>query len=133
MGLDRGKLTKLLMLTTSDFDGEALSAIRMANSILKKEKLNWADIIRDEIRVKYEAKMDEPSPDSIKVSRSREAFRASGIQFTEHVEGYKGGFHFTMKHRGDLVDYFPLNGWTFINGKKHKWSLTTLMMYLNNS
>lgn len=39
--MDRNKMTKLLALTASDNDGEALNAIRAANRILKKEKLSW--------------------------------------------------------------------------------------------
>lgn len=38
------KLIKLLMLTTSNVDAEALSAIRMANLILKKQGLTWLDV-----------------------------------------------------------------------------------------
>jgi hypothetical protein len=35
------KLIKLLMLTTSDNDNEALSAIRMANKLLKSKNITW--------------------------------------------------------------------------------------------
>jgi hypothetical protein len=39
------KLSKLLNLSTSDNDAEALSAIRMANTILKGEGLGWVDML----------------------------------------------------------------------------------------
>ncbi len=39
------RLLKLLALTTSEADGEALNAIRMANALLKKNNLQWADIL----------------------------------------------------------------------------------------
>lgn len=39
------KLIKLLQLTTSDNDAEALSAIRAANRLLKKERLDWLDVV----------------------------------------------------------------------------------------
>lgn len=38
--------TKLMMMTTSPHDGEALNAIRMANAMLNKHKLNWQDVTR---------------------------------------------------------------------------------------
>lgn len=45
MTLDRTKLIKLLMLTQSDQDGEALSAIRKANDLLKKSNKNWEEFL----------------------------------------------------------------------------------------
>ena len=42
----REKLLKFLMLTTSENDGEALNAIRMANKRLKKEGVEWKDLIK---------------------------------------------------------------------------------------
>lgn len=39
------KIVKLLNLTTSDSDGEALNAIRLANSILRKANRTWSDLI----------------------------------------------------------------------------------------
>ena len=41
MALDAQKLVKLLMLTTSSFDGEALAAIRKANQMLCDAKTSW--------------------------------------------------------------------------------------------
>jgi len=43
--LDKTRLVKLVMMTTSNHDGEALNAIRMANSLLAANKLNWSDIL----------------------------------------------------------------------------------------
>ncbi len=39
------KLVKVLELTNSPVDGEALNAIRIANQLLKKENLSWASLI----------------------------------------------------------------------------------------
>ena len=39
------KLVKVLNLTTSNHDGEALNAIRLANNILVLEKLTWEMVI----------------------------------------------------------------------------------------
>lgn len=42
---DLALLKKVLGMTTSEHDGEVLSAIRKANSILKKGGLSWADVL----------------------------------------------------------------------------------------
>jgi hypothetical protein len=39
------RLTKVLALTGSSFDGEAVAAIRRANEILKARSLTWSDLI----------------------------------------------------------------------------------------
>lgn len=41
--LDR--LAKVMVMTTSDHDGEALAAVRRANGILAKHKLRWPDVL----------------------------------------------------------------------------------------
>ena len=42
------KLLKFLNLTTSDSDGEALNAIRMANKYLKANGLSWDQVVNCE-------------------------------------------------------------------------------------
>jgi hypothetical protein len=39
------RLIKLLGMTSSTFDGEALVAIRKANNLLKSAGLTWADVV----------------------------------------------------------------------------------------
>ena len=43
--IDRTRLSKLMNLTTSDSDGEALNALRKANELLTKHKLTWSEIL----------------------------------------------------------------------------------------
>ncbi len=43
---DTDKITKLLALTASDFDGEALAAIRAAGRLLRDRGLTWPDIVK---------------------------------------------------------------------------------------
>jgi len=43
--LDRERLAKVLAMTTSNHDGEALSAIRRANEILAGENLTWTELL----------------------------------------------------------------------------------------
>jgi hypothetical protein len=44
--MDATRLVKLLNLTQSTNDGEALNAIRMANALLKREGKHWLDIVK---------------------------------------------------------------------------------------
>ena len=43
--VDMVKIAAILRRTETDFDGEALNAIRAANRMLKAEKMNWADLL----------------------------------------------------------------------------------------
>lgn len=43
--LDRERLAKILAMTTSTHDGEALNAIRKANEMIKGEKLTWDEVL----------------------------------------------------------------------------------------
>lgn len=43
--LDKNRLIKFMMLTTSDQDGEALNALRRANKMLKEAKINWEELL----------------------------------------------------------------------------------------
>lgn len=47
---DVEKFTKLMQMTTSG-DGEALNAIRMANAMLKRLNMNWADLLKGKITI----------------------------------------------------------------------------------
>ncbi|MBL6613784.1 MAG: DUF2786 domain-containing protein [Reyranella sp.] len=44
-GRERERLVKLLSLTNSSNDGEALAALRKCNDMLKQHRLNWDDIV----------------------------------------------------------------------------------------
>ena len=43
--LDRPKLIKLMMMTTTQNDGEALTAIRKANVMLKVNNVSWSSLL----------------------------------------------------------------------------------------
>jgi hypothetical protein len=43
--LDRERLAKILALTASTNDGEALAAIRKANDIVRGEDMTWDDVL----------------------------------------------------------------------------------------
>ena len=43
--IDRTRLTKLLAMTTSDNDGEALNAMRKANAYIASWEMTWEDVL----------------------------------------------------------------------------------------
>jgi len=45
------KFIKLMMMTTSPSEGEALTAIRMANGLLMEANLNWDEFLRGKAKV----------------------------------------------------------------------------------
>ena len=45
MTLDRDQLVKLLNLTSSEYDAEALNAIRHADALLRKHETTWVDLL----------------------------------------------------------------------------------------
>ena len=56
------KLTKLLKLTTSDNNAEALLAMRKANDELKKLNLDWEGLLRGKITVIGDPFAERPRP-----------------------------------------------------------------------
>ena len=47
MELDKDRLAKLLSMTGSDHDAEALAAIRKANELLRLNKKSWFEVLSD--------------------------------------------------------------------------------------
>jgi hypothetical protein len=45
MALDRERLVKLLGMTESKYDAEALGAIRRSNALLREHKVTWAELL----------------------------------------------------------------------------------------
>ena len=59
MTLNRDQLIKLLNLTGSEYDAEALNAIRRANALLRKHRATWADLLA---RPQEPAEAQQPEP-----------------------------------------------------------------------
>jgi hypothetical protein len=55
----KNKLIKLLMLSRSSNDNEALSAIRKANEILNNEKKTWDDVFGEAWYLEYSKLVDK--------------------------------------------------------------------------
>ena len=57
--LDFGRLAKLMSQTTSSFDGEALTSVRMANELVRNAGTTWAEVL---LRVIREQLKEEEKP-----------------------------------------------------------------------
>lgn len=76
--IDLAQLVKILNLTQSDSDGEALNALRMANSKLKAADLTWQDILSPNFKPKIEEKRQY---------KWKEAPRAFNVGFFRNAVG----------------------------------------------
>ena len=78
MTLDRERLIKLLNLTESEYDAEALNAIRSSNAFLRKHRTTWAALLA---LPQEPAKAQQPGPAQARQQRPRgtDAFRAKPI------------------------------------------------------
>jgi len=80
MTLDRAQLIKLLNLTGSEYDAEALNAIRRSNALLRKHRTTWADLLA---LAQEPAKARRPEPMQARQPRPRprssDAFRAKPV------------------------------------------------------
>lgn len=103
----RLKLAKILGLTTSTFDHEALAAIRRANELMTGAGLRWPDIITPAME-----RATEAAPD------------ASGA--TYHKAQWRAFYHEAWIWRAHLNDrdrafLEGIDGRTEISEKQHKW------------
>jgi hypothetical protein len=74
MSLDRDQLIKLLNLTSSKYDAEALSAIRHADALLSKHGTTWADLLA---LPQVSAKAQRAEPTQEQKQRPSSAFNAN--------------------------------------------------------
>ena len=63
--MDRERLIKLLNMTQSSHDAEALSAIRMSNTLLRQAKTSWTDLIAVAAEQPPAAEPAPPSPEPV--------------------------------------------------------------------
>lgn len=81
------RLRKLMGMTTSEHDGEALNALRMANAILAKAKLTWADMLGTVPRGRDVFTNTNPSKDSWTRSGFREYSREQAEEILRKAAG----------------------------------------------
>ena len=75
MPLNRDQLIKLLNLTRSEYDAEALNAIRRANALLRKHRATWADLLALP-QESAKARQPEPTQARQQTPRGSDAFKA---------------------------------------------------------
>jgi len=60
--MDEARFVKLMMLTTSIYDGEALTALRKANAMLAGENVNWKEMFERKLKPGAAKPKPEPPP-----------------------------------------------------------------------
>jgi len=101
--IDLTQLVKILNLTQSDSDGEALNALRMANSKLKAAGLTWQDILSPT----YQPKKEVERP----------------YKFKEAPHTFNAGFFRNAVTRDEFINV--------LSKEQHKW-INSLIDYYND-
>ena len=93
MTLNRDQLIKLLNLTRSEYDAEALNAIRRANALLRKHRATWADLLalpQESAKARHpestQAQQQRPRPRGSDAFKAKHVYRATNsttqVQFS---------------------------------------------------
>jgi hypothetical protein len=121
------------MLTTSENDHEALSAIRMANALLKKQKTCWLEVLsvegaRQELEEKeYDRTQTKKYYSFGRVDETKQMLEELDLNYFSK----NNDLHFIFYVEGRRVDYYPSTGTTLIDSrKKGKWSPRTLSQWI---
>ena len=93
MGLDRERLAKLLSMTSSGHDGEALTAIRQANRMLREHGKNWAEVLGT-VRARTEA-----APKPRETPQPREAPSARPAPGARQTAGSSAAYQRALQYR----------------------------------
>ena len=109
MTLDRGHLVKLLNMTSSEYDAEALNAIRQADALLRKHGMTWVDLLtlpRESARA--------PQPESTQAPQQQPAPRpeSSATSRTRPVRKLKVRHALAAALRGFFFPY-PVFFWLY--------------------
>ena len=64
LAAERVRLFRLLALTNSPYDGEALAASRMANKLLKRTGTTWVDLFGQDEPIRDAALTEAPPPET---------------------------------------------------------------------
>src|SRR3979490_2582832 len=93
MTLNRAQLIKLLNLTESEYDAEALNAIRRSNALLRKHRTTWADLLA---LPQEPAKARQPGPAQARQRpRGSDAFRSKPMWEPKARYGQWNGYRAT--------------------------------------
>lgn len=110
---------KLMMLTMSDNDGEALTALRKANKILTVAKVSWEELLDSlqhdqSYRVPPSQRRPRPEPEWANVgdpSKHTDAYEIDGLfnrvfdkQHSESFESFVNSVHIWWQQKGFLTE-----------------------------
>lgn len=109
--IDLAQIVKILNLTQSDNDAEALSAIRIANARLKQFDLSWQDLIKavptEKTKRTYRYKPMPSTFDFGWFKAAVETVEFTGTLSAGHVEWLNSVVRFVNAHR-----FLPEKHWT---------------------
>ena len=109
-GFDKEKFIKLLKLSASDADGEAVSALRVATKMLTKAELSWEEVLSAAPKKEYKTSETE----------------------REYAKGYRAGFKkATMARAPTVVAYRQSrpSGSMVFDKRRVKELIDRIMMY----
>lgn len=99
--VDTERIRKLLNLTTSTFNGEALNAIRKANEELKRNGQTWDEVLE----VKGGSKSTRSFADDFANKMLIESLRKQSLELRKEREEYKRDY-WNVKHECDDLKAF---------------------------
>lgn len=108
--MDLVKLTKLMQLTTSSFDGEALNAIRKVNLFLAENNMTWEQFIKEK-NIVFKEVIIKKQPD-VEIEEMLKACKkavrsSSGQMFIKSLaDWYKKHGSLTEKQKESLKKWF---------------------------
>ena len=87
-GKDRERFVKLLKMTHSSSDGEALVAIRKCNDMLVQHKLSWNDVVSERCSSQARSMPDNAANNSRGVTRNVRAATSQAFEASIRREKY---------------------------------------------
>lgn len=84
---DFNTLVKLMQMTFSESDGEALTALRKGNGILLANNLNWQQVLNKVVQLEVEEAPPEPEPSEKESAKRREIEAAFEIMTHTQLSG----------------------------------------------
>lgn len=77
--MSRERLLKLLNLTASDSDGEAMNALRKAQKLMVELKIEWKDLVNGRVAQNIDIGFQQPQP------RNQNFYAQAGFNSPEHM------------------------------------------------
>lgn len=99
---------KLMRLTTSDQDGEALVALRKANAILMEANLDWEDLLRSKVTVRQTDQQPKPTGkvfnNANEINKMFEALFKKVPESSPFRSGFLNSLHEWWEDKGFLTE-----------------------------